>query len=290
MFNLSLLKRLSLNDPLPSRSTRERLDALERGLALEIAQYRPFLSDNPSVGRSFRPADLVKPVILHASAQAWDEDAMEDLVSTEAISDALEKANAKFVPAFKSLGMDERLLSLFSSWVELNVNARLLQQQFELERLADLRAGQLHSSVRPVVPESPVALLSAHDLGQQLGVTDETVRNREAAGEFFSILPHGKKRGRGYPAFQAWPNIVGTPLKRVLDALGSDITGPTAYGFFTAKSDLLGDLSPVECLGGVLTAERKLSDAALALLDGDKSERLAAVLQVVAVYVAELGQ
>ena len=78
------------------------------------------------------------------------------------------------------------------------------------------------------------------------------MRVRERAGELFSVLRTGRKRGREYPAFQAWSGIAGKPLAKVLAALGS-ASGAVAYGFFTSPTDLLGGVTPIEVLIGKLT-------------------------------------
>ncbi|WP_157360078.1 hypothetical protein [Caldimonas brevitalea] len=123
------------------------------------------------------------------------------------------------------------------------------------------------------------AALSASDLGRALGgLSDETVRQRERAGELFSILRPGRKRGREYPAFQAWTGIAGEPLNRVLAALGRP-NGPSAYLFFTSPIDLLGGLTPIEALLGRLPLARDLEPEAADLLGRTAEERLSSVLR-----------
>lgn len=131
----------------------------------------------------------------------------------------------------------------------------------------------------------PVEPLSAVELAARLGVTDETVRNREAAGELFSILRPGRKRGREYPAFQAWEGVGGAPLKEILAALGRP-TGPVAYAFFTSAQDTLAGLSPLEALVGL--TPREVSPEAQEFLRAGAPERLAALVQAAQTYASSL--
>lgn len=128
--------------------------------------------------------------------------------------------------------------------------------------------------------------LSAVELGRLLGVTDETVRNREQAGELFSMLRPGRKRGREYPAFQAWDGVAGEPLKQVLAALGRP-SGPTAYGFLTSPQDTLAGLTPLEALVGV--TRREVAPEAQEFLSSDPGDRLAVVLQAAQTHASSLA-
>lgn len=138
--------------------------------------------------------------------------------------------------------------------------------------------------------EDPMAGLSAVQLGQALGgLSDETVRLREKAGELFSLLRPGRKRGREYPAFQSWPAVVGEPLRQVLARLGggTPVSGATAYGFFSATNPELGQLTAVEALKGSLTQTRPLAPEATALLAAPQAARLGAVLEAAGAYAAD---
>ncbi|VTU44896.1 hypothetical protein [Variovorax sp. RA8] len=128
--------------------------------------------------------------------------------------------------------------------------------------------------------------LSAVELGRLLGVTDETVRNREQAGELFSILRPGRKRGREYPVFQAWEGVAGEPLKQVLEALGRP-SGPAAYGFLTSPQDTLAGLTPLEALVGV--TGREVAPEAQEFLSSDAGDRRAAVLESAQTYASSLA-
>lgn len=128
--------------------------------------------------------------------------------------------------------------------------------------------------------------LSAQAMAEALNVrSDETVRQREAAGELFSILAPGRKRGRTYPAFQSWTGIVGEPLKKVLLALKPK-DGTVAYTFFTSITDLLAALTPIECILGALTSERSITPAANELLQRNAEQRVDLVIKAAKTYAA----
>jgi hypothetical protein len=111
---------------------------------------------------------------------------------------------------------------------------------------------------------------------------------RERAGELFSVLRPGRKRGREYPAFQAWQDIAGKPLAQVLAALGP-ASGTAAYGFFTSPTDLLCGLTPIEALTGKLTNPRDLEPEVRKFLSADAVERLKAVEEAARAYAATLA-
>jgi hypothetical protein len=80
----------------------------------------------------------------------------------------------------------------------------------------------------------PIKALSAAELRNALGLSDEAVLNAERAGELFSIVRPNRGRNREFPEFQLWRGIARRPLQQVLAALGRP-TGPIAYGFFTLR-------------------------------------------------------
>ena len=49
--------------------------------------------------------------------------------------------------------------------------------------------------------------LSAAELGLALGVSDDVIRQREEAGDLFSVVFPQRGPEPAYPAFQAWPDI-----------------------------------------------------------------------------------
>ena len=202
------------------------------------------------------------------------------------IDEALKKTTEAHVAALGQAGLPAPVLELLQSWVEATVDARVLQRQIELKRTIDLveDADALHTPTAATA--DPTEPLSASALGQALGgLSDETVRQRERAGELLSILRPGRKRGREYPAFQAWPGIAGEPLARILAALGP-ASSTAAYGFFTSPTDLLGGLTPIEATLGGLTSPRRLDQETRDLLAADPQARLAAVVKAAQAYAA----
>ncbi|MGF6571131.1 NAD-specific glutamate dehydrogenase [Paraburkholderia sp. GAS333] len=191
----------------------------------------------------------------------------------------------------KTLRELSRKLSLLSSLIELSVETHILPQEFDMGRLDEMHAELTRTNVRAIIQDSPVELCSATEIGMRLGnLSPETIGTLEAAGELFSVSAPSKKHSRGYPSFQAWERIAGEPLQRILNTLGRDVSGPNAFSFFRSVTDLLGGLSPVECLVGGLTASRELPDEALKLLAADAGERLGAVLDAASVYALEIAQ
>jgi hypothetical protein len=100
-------------------------------------------------------------------------------------------------------------------------------------------------------------------------------------------MPVGRKRGRGYPAFQAWPTIAGEPLATVLKIL-QDAEPANLYAFFTSRNDLLGNLTPVEVMAGALSAQRELEPDVNELLNAARDERRIAVCKAAEAYAALL--
>lgn len=136
---------------------------------------------------------------------------------------------------------------------------------------------------------NPSEPLSASALGEQLNVSEECIHEREARGELFSTVRPARMRGREYPAFQAWPGVVGAPLAQVLAVLGAPATnGPAAYGFFTSRTDLLADLTPVEVMIGRLTLLRTIDEDAQWLLASPEAVRFNAVMGAAGAYRADL--
>jgi hypothetical protein len=218
-----------------------------------------------------------------------------ELAEQRALDDALRDAGAEYKTALSASGLPPATVALLESWLDLQVVTRLVQLQGDLQ--GDVRAvpsptalvRALATAAAPTGSAVPVsgslpsvdAPLSAIELGQLLHVSDQTVRGRERAGELFSILRPGRRRGVEYPGFQAWPEISGAPLAKTLAALappeGGRVSGTLAYGFFTARSELLGGLTPLEVLTGRLLTRRDLDADVQALLGAGAPPRLAAV-------------
>lgn len=153
---------------------------------------------------------------------------------------------------------------------------------------ADTESALLRGTAE-VVMGNPVEPLTAIALGRAVGdLTEEEVLAREKAGEFFSILRPGQRRGREYPAFQTWRGISGEPLAQVLEILRPH-GGSAAYGFFTSPDRDLGGLTPIELLIGHMTNARELEGDAIKLLAGTSENRRDTVLVAAQAYAADLA-
>ena len=140
-----------------------------------------------------------------------------------------------------------------------------------------LIALRLHTTQRGLTMTDPFEPLSATELAARLGESSPgNVRSLEDSGKLFSILPPDALADRAYPAFQAWANIAGTPLHRILIALG-DAGGGSPYMFFSCSSPELFGLCPVEALSGELLRARSLDPRGHDLLRSEFELRLDAV-------------
>ncbi|MEZ2352136.1 hypothetical protein [Caballeronia sp. RCC_10] len=279
--------------PETNASRRERTDhlaSIEQGIAQMLSRFKPGRSGSFSVQDQLHVVLASAAVSgLPAVSSSMIERVAAQLRSHNVIDEALEKVNSAHVKALRGAGLNESVLELLQSWVETMVETRLVQRQIEFERVIECVREQIPQARVEALQDDPARLLSAVAMGQALGgIGDESVRQREKAGELFSVLRPGRKRGREYPAFQAWTGISGEPLKQVLDALERP-EGAAAYAFFTSPSDLLGGLSPVEAMLGTMTSQRSLADDAAGFLSAPSAERLEAVLQAAKAYAAVLA-
>ena len=258
------------------------LDELEQAVADTLARLKPGRRSAGAVHEQLQHLVLANAVLMELSPQvapAAVAAAVKRLRRSHLIDAALERTTQAHVQALGQAGLDASVLELLRSWVEVTVDARVLQRQIDLRRAIDSVQGDASSQDPAPATADPVRPLSAAELGQALGgLGDETVRQRERAGELFSILRPGRKRGREYPAFQAWPGIAGEPLATVMTALGA-VGATVAYGFFTSPTDLLGGLTPIEGLLGRLTSARDLAPETQALLAAAPEERRTAVVE-----------
>jgi|APThiThiocy_cv2_1041547.scaffolds.fasta_scaffold00683_3 hypothetical protein len=175
-------------------------------------------------------------------------------------------------------GLDETLLEQ----IKQIVDKRVAQQVGLLISVA--KGAGAEASQAPSSRIDPAVMLTADKFGARLGgLSDETVRLREKAGQLFSILPEGRHRGREYPTFQLLPGIAGKPLEALLNVLG-DLGGALIYQFMTSPNDLLGGLSPLQ----LLIKEPGGDETAASLLGLPDAQRLDAVLNCAADFHAEL--
>lgn len=142
----------------------------------------------------------------------------------------------------------------------------------------------------------PMEPVSAAQLAQKLGVSEDTVRSRERKSELFSVMKSGRKRGREYPAFQSWPEITVHDLRPILELPGLN-TGPEAYLFFSATNPDLAGLTPVEILAGKVLGSRswvqsddELGRSALEILGKSKDDRFNAVRAAATAFAADSQQ
>ncbi len=176
-------------------------------------------------------------------------------------------------------GVPPGVLATFEAWMKLNAAVEVAQMP--------AAAAAAQEDAVDVAFADPFEPLTAAQLGGRLGgLVPESVRLRERAHALFSTLPPGRERGRAYPAFQAWPEIVGGPLRRTLEALGEP-DGTAAYGFFASTPPELDGLTPVEALCGRLVHPRTLAAHAHALLKASSDVRLDAVTGAARTYAAD---
>jgi hypothetical protein len=269
------------------------LDQLERAVADSLTKLKPGRRGAAAVREEMHRLVLADAVVMELSPQV-SVSALARVVRrlrpSPVIDEALKKSTQAHVAALSRAGVPASVLELLQSWVEVTVDARVLQRQIEVKRaIESVQAEAAPRSATEPVADDPAQPMSAAELGQALGgLSDETVRQRVRGVEVFSVLRPGRKRGREYPAFQAWPGIAGAPLARMLSALGMPAAGlgTAAYGFFTSPTDLLGGLTPIEAMLGRLTATRQLEPETQALLAATPEERLEAVVKAAEAHAA----
>jgi hypothetical protein len=277
----------------PGRPAPAGLDTLERAVADSLSRLKPGRREADSLHTEMQRLALTNAVLMQLAPQlspSMVAQVVAKLRPSLVIDEALKKTSRAHVEALAQAGIAAPVLELLQSWFEVTVDARVVQQQIELQRVIDSLQGELAAPRNyAVTAADPAQPLSAAELGQALGgLTDETVRQRERAGELFSIMRPGRKRGREYPAFQAWPGISGQPLAKVMSALGG-ASGTAAYGFFTSPTDLLGGLTPIEAMSGRLTTRRGMEPSARELLKASDEERLQAVIKTAQAHAAILA-
>ncbi len=272
-------------------SAFEALDQLERAVVNAVTGLKPGSGSaalHKEMTRLMRTNAVLmeQPPQLSTTAVAA---VVQQLQPSHLIDEALEETTRAHVEALGKAGVPSSVLELLQSWVEVTVDARVVQRQIEMKRAFDSVQADTTLQEPPALFADPVQPLSAVELGRALGgLSDETVRQRERAGELFSILRPGRKRGREYPAFQAWAGIAGQPLAQVLAALG-EASSTADYGFFTSTTDSLGGLTPIETLLGRLTTARSLNRQTQQLLGAPAAERLQGVVKAAEAQAAQLA-
>jgi hypothetical protein len=268
------------------------LDTLERAVADSLSLVKPGRREADSLHTAMQRLALTNAVLMQRAPQLSPSTVarvVARLRPSLVIDEALKKTSQAHVEALAQAGIAPPVLELLQSWFEVTVDVRVVQQQIELQRVIGSLQGEFATRDDAITTADPSEPLSAAELGRTLGgLTDETVRQRERAGELFSIMRPGRKRGREYPAFQAWQGITGQPLAQVMLALGG-ASGTAAYGFFTSPTDLLGGLTPIEAMLGSLTSRRAIEPSARDLLSASAEERLQAVIKTAQAHAASLA-
>ena len=288
-----VLRSAALPAPEDARvDTRTLLIQVERAAADAVGKLKPGRRPSTAVHKVLERLVLTDPMLAEASSRvsgSAKSAVAQHLHAGSLIEDAIKKTSAAHAEALSQAGVPLVVLELLQSWVEVTVDARVVQRQIQFRSAIEDVQEDIAQRERQAPSANPAQPLSATELGQALGgLSDETVRQRERAGELFSVLRPGRKRGREYPAFQAWQDIAGKPLAQVLAALGR-ASGTAAYGFFTSPTDLLGGLTPIETLTGKLTNPRELEPEVQELLSADAVERLKAVISGAQAYAATLA-
>lgn len=131
---------------------------------------------------------------------------------------------------------------------------------------------------RGAADDQPMRHLTAAEIGYELHLGDQMVNRLRLAGHLYGYLPDGRRRGRVYPAFQAWGGIFGEPLRQVLLAIG-DTEDERLNDFFDGEILALGGITPVEALLGRSFQHRgEPSPQAREILSQSAAQRLARVV------------
>lgn len=252
-----------------------KLDWLEKDYARQLQAIAPGTADAGGIAQA---------ALAHSLRVKWEASLPEAVAAAKHLRDqgiiehALKAVDEVHRVALHSAGLSSHVVELLKSWLDATVETRLLQRDIEFSRTAAASQELREAEEQTPLLAGPLAPLGADELGNAMGVSGETVRLREKANELFSILRPGRKRGREYPAFQAWTGVVGSPLKRVLAQLKPS-DGFGAFAFFSSPNDLLLELTPIEVLAGGMTSSRSVPLDAQELLAASDETRLEAVLE-----------
>lgn len=241
-----------------------------------VAELNELVSSTDVAIARLRSPVVGKPYKRIRTSRDLQRQARENLREALAQSDRLESF-------LVDSGIPEATLAVFKAWFKLQTVVEVAQLPEAAPTAAPSSAGD---AVTAAALENAFEPLSAEQLGERLSVVAATVRQREQDHALFSTLPPGRERGRLYPAFQAWPDIAGAPLRQALQALGQP-DGGTAWGFFASASPELEGLSPVEVLSGKLSRQRTLSPGAQALLGATPEIRRDAVEGAAEAFAAD---
>lgn len=194
------------------------------------------------------------------SDSAWDHTEAQQLCAL------IDDKTQVFRQALERSSLPRETIDLFISFVDFRLDTQAALHELELQRI-----------LRSIKGRDTAEMGTAEELAAALNVSAETVRRRTVDGTLIAVLAPGRKRGREYPLFQAWPGVAGKPLEIVLEALGRP-AGAEAYQFMTSPSDFLGGLTPVEVLVGDAPPDAQLATGAREFLQQDDEVRLRAVV------------
>lgn len=222
------------------------------------------------------------------------------------LKEMIHKTQEAYASLLQKEGLNSQVLTLLQSWIGVSISSNaigLLLEKEKIERdfstiIEQIRARtaalqQRRAGLSRRIAENRASagqldtseMLSAAKLAERMSLGEESVRSRERQRAMFAILPHGRERGKVYPAFQIWEGIQGAPLKQVLEALG-ELDGTQVYGFFTSPHELLGMQTPIEVLIGRATTFRE-SAKGEALFERSPDERLKTVVDVARLYAEQ---
>jgi hypothetical protein len=262
------------SDPIKVRPDEDSEKALWDLVAM-LREWHAGAESRSFFARSAHHAYTMVPFMLSTGPRAVEAVMRRHESQFQQIGDELQRAREEVLHTIGNLGVAPELGEALMKYVDLKISTDLT-----VSGIVTNEAKALYARRDPAKP------LTAAELGAVLGVSDETVRNREQAGELFSVLRPGRKRGREYPAFQGWEGIAGEPLKQVLVALERP-SGPVAYAFFTTPFDGLGGLTPVQALVGYAAPDADEEVREFAALAA--SERLVTVIRAARAFAASVA-
>ncbi len=237
-----------------------------------------YVSDLQAAIREAKPGSVgrlsqLRRQSLESSALLVSDPA-QDHVEARELCELIEGKTQLFRNALEKINLPREAVDLFVSFVDFRLDTQAALYDLELERILLSLKGRDTSDMG-----------TAEDLAAALNVSAETVRRRTVDRTLIAVLAPGRKRGREYPMFQAWPGVAGKPLEAVLDALGRP-EGPEAYQFMTTPSDFLGGLSPIEVLVGDAPQGAELAPGAREFLQQSDELRLRAAVDAAAQRVS----
>lgn len=248
---------------------REHLSSLRAPRALYVSDLQAAIleAEPGSIGRL---SQLRQRSLESCASMFLVTEHEQDHADAKQLCELIENKTQVFRQALEKSKMPRDAVDLFVSFVDFRLDTQAALYELEIERI-----------VRSLKGRDTADMGSAEELAAALGVSAETVRRRTHEGKLFAVLGPGRKRGREYPMFQAWPGIAGKPLETVLEALGS-LEGPQAYQFMTTPGDFLGGLTPIEVLVGDAPEGADLAPGAREFLTQDDDVRLRAVVDAAA--------